>query len=218
MERKANAKVSSSNTIAKKDIKIEESNKKSSTVSEKIKKETAAVKEKPKTASSATKVASVSDKSTSRKRTTTSVKKATTKKSDDKEKQTSKSKVNVVNKPVEKVKEMAKINYSELLGSSEIKVVIDSSNKKAEQYSIKAVLRNLGYVKDVIVRYTVDGWNTYKEEPLKFKNLDESCNIEEWDGIIKISEKNKDKFQYAVSYQVNGITYWDNNSNKNYEF
>ena len=188
---------------------------------EKTIKEVEAVKEEPKKV--AAKATPKGRSTTSNKRTTTAKvleDSAKTKESTAKPKSVSRgqTKKPLANKPEEKLKEVAKINYSELLGSSEIKVVIENTLKNSEKYPVKAVLKNLGFVKDVIVRYTVDGWENYLDEPLAFNVLDEETNIEEWIGEINLSDANKEKFQYAVSYQVNGIQYWDNNSANNYVF
>lgn len=83
---------------------------------------------------------------------------------------------------------------------------------------IYASVKNLGSNKVVRVRYTEDNGATWKDKdlsPLK-TNQDGS---EEW-GVNIYSSVMYDtsKFHYAVYYQVNGNTYWDNNCYQNYTY
>lgn len=74
------------------------------------------------------------------------------------------------------------------------------------------LVKNLAYAKKVGIRYTSDGWQTWKDV----------------DGDYCGSEKGLDRFrvqsyavvapeiEFAVYYTVNGQTYWDNNKGLNY--
>jgi len=114
-------------------------------------------------------------------------------------------------------KEVKKINYVELLGQEPIKVVITEGKKTAKNYPIIVVLKNYNFIKTVKVKYTEDNWNNFIEKELSFKEQEEN-NIEEWTTIIELSSKDKAKFKYVVSYEVNEQTYWDNNYGSDYTF
>lgn len=94
---------------------------------------------------------------------------------------------------------------------------IFSSQAYAGDYLINVDLKNLGFVKDVKVRYTEDNWTTYQDVPLSYMytNLDGS---ERWNTDLKLDENKEANFHYAISYEVNGQTYWDNNFGNNYNY
>ena len=121
-----------------------------------------------------------------------------------------------VEKKIEQ-KEVKKINYVEFLGEEPIKVVITENKKTTKKYPIIAVLKNYNFIKTVKVKYTEDNWNTFIEKELSFKEQEEN-NIEEWTTIIELTSKDKGKFKYVVSYEVNEQTYWDNNYGNDYTF
>lgn len=107
-------------------------------------------------------------------------------------------------------------NYKEeLLGVAPIFAVRNVSGPD-DRYYIGAVLKNLAYSKDVRVRYTVDNWKTYKEASLSYRRTLED-GTELWDTTIDISGRINNGFHYALSYKVNGQTYWDNYFGKNYD-
>lgn len=73
-------------------------------------------------------------------------------------------------------------------------------------------LKDLAYAKDVKVHYTKDNWKTYKSiDATYIKDLD---NIELWTFFISCYDYIEG--EYAISYTVNGETYWDNNFGNNY--
>jgi len=41
-------------------------------------------------------------------------------------------------------------------------------------------------------------------------------NIELWEVTLNLDKNKMDSFQFCVSYEVNGNTYWDNNFGANY--
>ncbi len=90
-----------------------------------------------------------------------------------------------------------------------------------ENYQIDVVLQNYAYNKNVFVRYTTDGWNTYNDASLSYSNTN-SNGTETWTTKIDISSiiannYNYSGFEYAVCYQVNGNEYWANRFGKNYD-
>jgi len=87
----------------------------------------------------------------------------------------------------------------------------------AENYPVRVLVKNLAYDKVVNLRYTEDDWLTYKELPLNYiaTNTDGS---EYWATTLKLNPNAINNFHYAISYTVNGRTYWDNNFGSNYNF
>lgn len=87
-----------------------------------------------------------------------------------------------------------------------------------------AYVRNLAYGKQVNVTYTTDGWQTVQNAALGYQNRDyygygsapspNEAGVELWGGSINVG--NAQTVEYAVSYAVNGATYWDNNHGMNY--
>ena len=85
-------------------------------------------------------------------------------------------------------------------------------------YQISALLRNLAYHKNVFVRYTTDGWHTYRDQALNYSESHDD-GTETWTTYLKISntECHSENFQYAICYRVNGREYWANNFGANYD-
>jgi hypothetical protein len=83
--------------------------------------------------------------------------------------------------------------------------------------NVAADVRNLAFAKDVKIVFTTDNWVTSATKALTF-NSAESNNatgaFERWNGFVILPKTNK--VIYALSYTVNGQTYWDNNFGKNY--
>lgn len=76
-------------------------------------------------------------------------------------------------------------------------------------------LKNLSSEKNVKVRITEDNWQTYTDIDAVYHSSQENSSIEYWhyDYKTKTTPKN---VQFAVYYEVNGVTYWDNNGGSNY--
>lgn len=91
--------------------------------------------------------------------------------------------------------------------------------------SLAAYVRNLAYGKQVNVVYTTDGWATVRTAPLGYEYREyygygsaaspDDAGIELWSGSFDVGSS-ASRIDYAVSYQVNGQTYWDNNRGANY--
>lgn len=88
-----------------------------------------------------------------------------------------------------------------------------------------ATLRNLAYAKDVKVIYSTDNWVTRKTAQATFSATfwnptyytipnPNVMGFEEWQ--YKLDVGTAQQVEYAVSYTVNGTTYWDNNNGRNY--
>ena len=79
-------------------------------------------------------------------------------------------------------------------------------------------VRNLAYHKRVIVRYTIDGWSSYRDiighyiDRLHTEFTD-SFSFE----IAMPTTLLKDcKLEFAICYKVLGVEFWDNNNGDNY--
>lgn len=92
--------------------------------------------------------------------------------------------------------------------------------------TVYADLRNLAYQKNVTLVYTTDDWRTVRRAPLNFMQYYSTGNgstlanpnafgIERWSVNLTL-EPAASKISYALSYQVAGAEYWDNNFGRNY--
>jgi len=92
-----------------------------------------------------------------------------------------------------------------------------SGSTTAAFYPIRVAVKNLGYNKMVNVRYTEDNWATYKDTTLNYQS-NNTDGSENWATTLNLNSNTISKFHYAVSYNVNGQIYWDNNFGINYNF
>lgn len=78
-----------------------------------------------------------------------------------------------------------------------------------------ALVKNLAYAKKVSVVYTTDGWKTTKTAAATYNSAYPN-NYEAWNfAVEKLSAEAT--VEFALSYDVNGTTYWDNNFGLNYK-
>ncbi len=83
--------------------------------------------------------------------------------------------------------------------------------------SIAADVRNIAFVKEVNIVYTTNNWATSQTKSLLFNSYESNHttnDFERWTASFSIPKTTK--VIYALSYKVNGQTYWDNNFGKNY--
>jgi hypothetical protein len=83
--------------------------------------------------------------------------------------------------------------------------------------NIAADVRNIAYAKEVKIVYTVNNWTTSATKSLTYNSYESNNanpNFERWTVAFAIPKTTK--VMYALSYTVNGVTYWDNNFGKNY--
>ncbi|XP_077982532.1 glycogen-binding subunit 76A-like [Glandiceps talaboti] len=77
---------------------------------------------------------------------------------------------------------------------------------------------NIGYKKQINVRFTMDNWTKFYEIPASY--VQESCDGETDRFSFGLSLPQNIRvgcrLEFAISYTVNGQTYWDNNYSKNY--
>jgi hypothetical protein len=84
-------------------------------------------------------------------------------------------------------------------------------------YRVNAVLQNYAYHKNVFVRYTTDGWNSYKDQAMTYTQSNAN-GTETWGTTLSINGMPAHgNFQYAICYKVNGREYWANNFGANYD-
>jgi hypothetical protein len=79
---------------------------------------------------------------------------------------------------------------------------------------------NLAFHKKVLVRYTLDDWNTIKEVEAQYQEpIAHSANT--WDRfsfkIVLNANAAHESLNLAVKYCVSGREFWDNNNQKNYQ-
>lgn len=100
-------------------------------------------------------------------------------------------------------------------------------NATSSSFNVVADIRNIAYNKIVTVVYTSNNWQTVQTAPLNFAQYYSIGNgvslispnvfgTERWIANINLNSMIKN-IEYAVSYKVNGIEYWDNNFGNNYK-
>lgn len=105
--------------------------------------------------------------------------------------------------------------------------IIDACNSPDDVPGLncRVALRNVAMVKDVNVVYSTDGWQTVQTAEARYLPPGEISfntefenpnihNIEIWE--FKVNLFGADTAEYAISYHVDGTTYWDNNFGVNY--
>lgn len=78
-------------------------------------------------------------------------------------------------------------------------------------------LKNLGFQKTVNIIYSTDNWKTTKTLNATYRNLSSDGSLEYWTFVLDFPATPGTTIQYAVCYNVNNTTYWDNNFGKNYQ-
>ncbi len=109
-------------------------------------------------------------------------------------------------------------NGSETIGAAPVAADRLGYQYNYNNYQIKAVVQNYGYAKNVFVRYTTDGWNTYTDKALSYSETN-ADGTEAWTTSLALGNYSDNiDFEYAICYQVNGNTYWANYFGNNYDF
>ena len=109
-------------------------------------------------------------------------------------------------------------NGSETIGCAPIAAKrLEYQAPSSNGYRIEAVLQNYAYHKNVFVRYTTDGWLTFREQPMSYSETN-SDGTETWAATLGINTGNipQGDFKYAICYRVNGNEYWANNFGTDY--
>ena len=108
-------------------------------------------------------------------------------------------------------------NGDEVIGSAPVAADRIGYQYNYSKYEIRAAVKNFGYNKNVVVRYTTDGWKTYKEKSLSYNKTNKDGS-ETWTTNINVENVASGDFEYVIRYQVNGNTYWANYCGFNYDF
>lgn len=87
----------------------------------------------------------------------------------------------------------------------------------AERYPVRVLVKNLEYEKIINIRYTEDNWSTFKDVSLNYQSTN-TDGSEYWYANLNLDYDRRSDFHYAVYYNVNGKTYWDNNFGINYNY
>ena len=77
---------------------------------------------------------------------------------------------------------------------------------------------NVAYAKEVYVRYTVNGWKTFKEQNAYYLSTSKDVTTDTFFFGISLPSDWQDAstVEFAICYRVNGRDYWDNNFLRNY--
>lgn len=75
-------------------------------------------------------------------------------------------------------------------------------------------VKNIAYDKLVNIIYSTDNWATIRTAPASYSQT-MANGIEKW-GMMFDVPVDTANIRYAISYTVNGFTYWDNNFTRNY--
>lgn len=70
----------------------------------------------------------------------------------------------------------------------------------------------------VEVTYTTDNWNTVQTKALNYCSTTNNGELYYGCSLDIPYNTPTDGFEFAVSYTVNGVTYWDNNFDQNYNY
>ncbi|RLB62946.1 MAG: hypothetical protein DRI90_07945 [Deltaproteobacteria bacterium] len=79
----------------------------------------------------------------------------------------------------------------------------------------RVLVRNLGYNKQVMVRYSTDGWQSENDSYAQFDGLSISPELEYWRFFFPLPQPGNE-LHMAVRYQVGGQEHWDNHRGQDY--
>lgn len=105
-------------------------------------------------------------------------------------------------------------SFSIYLGN--VNVIKYSSHLIRDYGYVDLHLKNLGPIKTVKIVYTIDNWVTTNESYASYSSPSNFHNsVEHWGSYLPVPYGTTE-IEYAISYTVNGSTYWDNNYGNNY--
>jgi Carbohydrate/starch-binding module (family 21) len=84
------------------------------------------------------------------------------------------------------------------------------------QLKVTAEVSNLALNKSVGIRYTCDGWRTFRDVEGAWSHHDFGTDKDQFVIHSESTIAPGTRVEYAVYYAVNGQTYWDNNGFGNY--
>lgn len=79
-------------------------------------------------------------------------------------------------------------------------------------------VRNLAYQKRITVRYTIDGWSSYRDVVGHYVNGSHTgfTDTFSFEIALPVTLIKDCKLEFAVCYKVLGVEFWDNNNGDNY--
>lgn len=78
-------------------------------------------------------------------------------------------------------------------------------------------VRNIAFHKKVTVRYTIDSWKAYTDLSAQYISSSDNAIIDTFSfSLILPTNVFVDKLEFAIKYDCNGMSYWDNNNSSNY--
>ncbi|XP_068742440.1 protein phosphatase 1 regulatory subunit 3B-B-like [Montipora capricornis] len=79
-------------------------------------------------------------------------------------------------------------------------------------------VRNVAHHKEVTVRYTFDGWSSYKEVVGQYIEKSHTASTDNFAFEIAMPTTLLEdcKLEFAICYSVPGVEFWDNNDGDNY--
>ena len=92
-------------------------------------------------------------------------------------------------------------------------VCLESITSDSRNLIIVCRVLNLGYCKEVSVRFTCDHWKSFTETHATHRL--HYGSTDQFELKIHLPERIK-VFEFAIRYLVNGMEFWDNNQMKNY--
>lgn len=101
-------------------------------------------------------------------------------------------------------------------------VFIQSLNLHRDSKSLQGAVsvRNLAFHKRVVVRFTMDDWQTTSEVSAHYAKSHLGGTFDEWAFSVKLTDAwpriEEKRIVFAVRYAVDGMELWDNNSGHNY--
>jgi hypothetical protein len=102
--------------------------------------------------------------------------------------------------------------YADVCGTAP--VTVERTGYAYYNIPVRAVLQNYAYNKNVFVRYTTDGWKSFKDQKLTYSSTNAN-GTENW--TTTVYDATNSNIKYAVCYQVNGTEFWANNFGANYD-
>lgn len=103
------------------------------------------------------------------------------------------------------------------------KVVLERAQLKCDSDVVTGVVRvqNIAYEKHVVIRYTLNDWESFSDLKAEWDESVWENNRLETDRFsftipLPTSARSL-RVQFAISYDVAGLNFWDNNDTMNYE-
>lgn len=96
------------------------------------------------------------------------------------------------------------------------RVALESCSSAKRVFTGVVQVYNLAYVKDVLIRFTFDGWSTQQDVQAEYIDSHQEVSTDRFK--FEIPRESNRPVEFAIAYSVDGCQYWDNNNEKNYVF